>query len=474
VSDIDTRSDPVDRVETNDRLPARISMPPAAFWRLIYRPRTFTTALRQRYGEMATLHIGGEHYALALGPEAARQVLLASPDGYSAFWKQSFTGLTGPGSLWVLEGARHRRERQLLGPAFHERGFSGYGQTIREITREHTEAWRPGLTIRALDTTLSISMDVILRLVFGVEDEKFMQQGRVMLSTARRATHPLVVFFPGLQKPWFPLWRSYIRTKSQSEEFVRRHLANRRALTRQPDDILGRMLAARYEDGSRMRDEAIFDELWTILGAGHETTATALAWALYELGRNRAELRALRAEVESLGPDPAPVSIVKLPYLSAVCNETLRLHTILAEVARVLDSPLRVMTYDLPAGHSVIVSIESIHHDPRVFPEPDAFIPERFLERDYGPFEFLPFGGGHRRCLGAAFSDFELRIALAEIVTRWDFETTAAEREIRHDIAMGPKHGVPLRITGRREPINPLNIAEPATASREPRAPELI
>ena len=164
---------------------------------------------------------------------------------------------------------------------------------------------------------------------------------------------------------------------------------------------------------------------------------------------HHAELERLRAEIAELGQNPDPAQIVKLSYLSAVCNETLRLHTLLPEVARELITPLKLFQYTIPAGTFVTVSVMAIHHDPDIYPEPDNFIPARFLERTFTPFEFLPFGGGHRRCLGAALSDYEMRIALAEIVMHWDFEPASAEKEIRHDIAMGPKYGVRLRVTSR-------------------------
>jgi cytochrome P450 len=161
-------------------------------------------------------------------------------------------------------------------------------------------------------------------------------------------------------------------------------------------------------------------------------------------------LRRLRDELDALGPDPEPDLIVRQPYLSAVCDETLRLHTILTEVARITRAPLELRGHTLPAGVAVGVAICAIHQDPELYPEPGQFRPERFIERVYGPYEFLPFGGGHRRCLGAALSDFEMRVALATIVTRWDLEPTGEERDVRHNIGMGPKHGVRLRVKGRR------------------------
>lgn len=429
------------------------------FWQAIFRPRAHTAWLRQRYGHVATFFRDGEHFIVLLSSEGARQVLSAEPAGYDPFWKAGFTGLVGPGSLWVLGGEAHRRERQLLSPAFHSRSFGGYGEVIRQTARRHIEQWRPRQTLRAIDTTLAISLDIIMRVVFGTAEGPFLEDGRRVLSAILRTIHPAIVFFPGLQRPWFPPWARYARAKADFTDWVNRYLALRRAGSVRSDDVLGRMLAARYADGSPMRDADIRDELITILLAGHETTATALAWALYELGRHPPVLEKLRAELASSGSEADPGLTVKLPYLSAVCNETLRLHTLLAEVARVTIAPVTLFGHTIPPGHSLVISAIAIHHDPDLYPHPDNFRPERFLERTYSASEFLPFGGGHRRCLGAGLSDYEMRIVLAEIVTHWDFEPTRVDRDIRHDIAMGPKYGVPLRIKARRQPgqaIEPL------------------
>lgn len=419
------------------------------FWSLVSQPKTFTAALRDHYGKMVRIDNKGRKNVVALTPDGARQILLADPDGYDAFWREGFTGVAGPGSLWVLGGKKHHRERQLLTPAFHGNGFAAYGKVIREITSQKTGKWQSGQTVRAIDTTLAISLDVIMRLAFGIQDGPLMEAGREILSALLKTYHPLIIFFPNLQRDWFPPWIRHTRAKANFSTWLDRQLAERRARHEASDDLLGRMMTDRYEDGSRMRDEDIRDELVTILMAGHETTATALAWALYELGLHHAELERLRAEIAELGQNPDPAQIVKLSYLSAVCNETLRLHTLLPEVARELITPLKLFQYIIPAGTFVTVSVMAIHHDPDIYPEPDNFIPARFLERTFTPFEFLPFGGGHRRCLGAALSDYEMRIALAEIVMHWDFEPASAEKEIRHDIAMGPKHGVRLRVTSR-------------------------
>jgi cytochrome P450 len=420
-------------------------------WLFVNQTKTFTARLRERFGPIAFFKVNGEPFDIVLTTEGVRQILSTDPACFDAFWKEAFTGLTGPMSLWVLGGEAHRRERQLVAPAFHARNYRGLGETIRDITRHHIGNWQAGETVRAIDTTLAISLDVIMRLVFGAGDEACLLEGRQTLSALLHAVHPAIVFFPKLQRRWFPPWARFFRAKERYAAWLNRYLAVRRARSEHGDDVLGRLLAAQAQDGGSRSDTDIGDQLVTILLAGHETTATALAWALYELGRRPDVLAKLRAELESTRAEADPGLIVNLPYLSAVCNETLRLHTLLTDVPRMCVAPVECLGYTLPPGHAISVSIISIHHDPALYPEPDRFVPERFIERSYSAFEFVPFGGGDRRCLGAGLSDYEMRIALAEIALRWDFEPAAVELDIRHDIAMGPKHGVPLRIKSRRQ-----------------------
>jgi len=433
--------------------PNGFAINPFQTWLFVNRPQAYTAGLRRQFGDAVTLYSPqGEAFVVVLKSEGARQILSADPNGYNAFWKEGFTGVAGSGSIWVLEGNRHRHERQLLSPAFHAQSFRSYGDVIRKTTQQKTANWQPGQTLRALDTTLDISLDIIMRIVFGVEDQQFIEAGHKVLYALWHSMHPLFIFFPKLQRNWFPLWARYARAKADFANWVNQYLAERRMQNQKSDDILGRMLAAHYEDGNSMRSEDILHELITIVLAGSETTATALSWALYDLGSSPDKLETLRKELDALGPDPDPELMSKAPYLTAVCNETLRLHTLLPEVARVLAAPLDLLGYKLSAGEWVGVSIMAIHHDPELYPEPERFIPERFIGRTYSPFEFLPFGGGHRRCLGSGLSDFEMRIALAEIVTHWNFEPAAIEHEIRHDIAMGPKNRVRLRIKSKRMP----------------------
>ncbi len=432
---------------------APLRLNPWQQWRYFKETRATQAWLRQRFGDLASVHFQGQDYFLVMTPESARAVFTIDPDFYDAFWKESFSGMNGKESLWVLIGERHRRERLLFAPAVHANHFRQYGEVIRDIVRSNLEDWQPGQTIRTIDTTLSIALDVIMRLVFGVEDEQVMAEGRKVIAALTSTAHPLIVFFPKLQRNWFPLFQRYTRAKTNLYAWFMRVITERRTQGNKTMDVLGVLLNARDEEGRPFTDEHICNELLSILTAGHVTTAVAMAWALYELGRHPDVLEKLRAELESLGTEAGPDLFITQPYLSAICSETIRLHPILAECARVPMQPIEIRGRTIPAGSALVVSIVGIHHDPVTYPEPDRFRPERFLERKYSIYEFLPFGGSHRRCLGSGLAEYTLRIALAEIALHWDFETAGVDYDIRHDLAMGPKYGVPLRIEGRRQTV---------------------
>jgi cytochrome P450 len=406
--------------------------------------------MRRTYGDVLTYNAHYVKLVLALSPEGARQVLTADPDGYGPFQTETFTGLTGPGSLWVVAGDRHRQDRRLLEPAFHDRRIRDAARIMQEVTRRHTDQWQPRQQIRVYDEMLAITRDVILRVVFGVEQDGTLAAGRTAMARLLRCVTPTIAFVPLLQRWWFPPWRRYCRARQAFTRWVERCLAERRAGGGESSDVLGLLLAARYDDGSTISDDEIRDELIAILLSGYETTAVAVSWAIYELGRHPDVLARLRVELDALGPDPEPDQIVKQSYLNAVCNETLRLHTILTEIARMVRTPLEVLGYTVPAGAGVGVGICALHQDSALYPEPDRFRPERFVERTYTPYEFLPFGGGHRRCLGAALAEYQIRLSLADVVTRWELAPAGEDEDVRHNIGMGPKHGLRMRIVGRR------------------------
>jgi cytochrome P450 len=430
--------------------PVRLN--PLQQWRFFSEPRTSHDWLREQYGDLVPLHFQGRDYAAVLSPQVAREVFTADPDGYIAFWHDSFAGMNGEDSLWVLAGEKHYRERQLFAPAVHANQFRGYGEVIRAVVCHHLEKWGAGANIRAIDTTLAISLDIIMRLVFGVADEELMNEGRAVMHAVTHSAHPSIVFFPKLQRPWFPYWWRYATAKKNLYAWFERVIKLRREQGHNEMDVLGVLMTARDESGNLYTDEHIKNELLSVLSAGHVTTAVALSWSLYELARHPDVMQKLRSELETLGQTPDPSLLISLPYLSAVCNETIRLHPILSECARVPTAPMKIHGQTIRAGQALVISIVGIHHNPSIYPEPDKFNPHRFIENKYSIFEFLPFGGGHRRCLGSGLAEYSIRIALSEIAMHWDFESAGLDIDIRNDLAMGPKYGVPIRIVGRRNP----------------------
>jgi len=427
-----------------------IPLNPLTQLRYFSEPMRMAGWIRKQYGDFVPVTFRGREYIGVMSSDAARQIFSADPNGYEVFWKDSFSGLMGDESVWVLVGEKHRKERLLFSPAVHANHFRPHGETIREIAREHFNKWQPGQTIRALDTTLGIALDVIMRLVFGVEGEEEIEEGRRVLSESTGNIHPLIVFFPMLQKPWFPLWRRYDKARAEMYAWTDRLVEARRAAGRDVQDVLGVLMNARDDDGNPVDADYIHTELNSILSAGHETTAVALAWALYELGRHPEIMEKLRAELAAVGPNPDPGTILTLPYLDAICKETIRFHPILAECARIPMQPMEIMGRHVPAGRALVISIVGIHHDPELYPQPDVFRPERFLERDYSVYEFLPFGGGHRRCMGAGLASYTMRLALFELAQTWDYELAGKDYDMRRNIAMGPRHGVRLRIKAKR------------------------
>jgi cytochrome P450 len=304
-------------------------------------------------------------------------------------------------------------------------------------------------------STQWISLEVIIRAVFGVQDPAHIEVLRAALIELVAATVPSLLFFPWLRRPWGGLspFVRYDRAIKRVEALIYGEIAARRA---QPDeareDILSLLLAARDEAGEGMRDQELRDELLTLLFAGHETTGIALAWASYWLHRNPGSLERLRAEIDALGDSPDPEVIARLPYLDAVCNETLRLHPIVPDIPRMLARPLEVGGHHLAPPLGVAVATTLIHRRESLYPEPDLFRPERFLERRFTPFEYLPFGGGHRRCIGAAFATYELKIVLATFIrhARLDLAEPGVVKVARRNVVLGPATGVRMRLRERR------------------------
>lgn len=390
-------------------------------------------------------------------PAAIRQVMTLPPDAVEPIFVERIAAILGEGSLLVMHGAQHSATRKLLMPPFHGQRMRLYGQTIRDITLEVSRDLTPGSTVVAQDLMHKISLQAIIRLVFGVRGAERVAHTERLIHEYRAAmaASVLPMLLPFLRRNFWGIgpWARLGRAMQALRKLIDEEIAPRRADPAGADertDILSLLLAARHEDGSGLDDQAIFDQLVTLLFAGHSTTAMSLTWALHRLLDEPAALSRLAAEVAALGKDVDPEALAKAPYLEAVCHETLRIYPAALSAGRKLRSPLEVAGYALPAGAGVIVSILLAHYNPEVYPEPTRFRPERFLERTYTPFEYLPFGGGSRRCIGAAFGLYEMKIVLGTLLQRFVFQRVSNKPvHIRSFVGMEPSRPIGLRVAAR-------------------------
>ncbi|WP_433926582.1 cytochrome P450 [Sorangium cellulosum] len=415
-------------------------------------PIGYTLRMRERYGDPMSLPKMDGKPVLATGSvDGLRALFAVPPETLDQMMVDNFTAVFGESSLFALSGARHTAMRKLLMPPFHGQRMRLYGKQICDLALQHSRDLKPGQQLVAQDLMHTLSVQTIIHLVFGVTEpaeaarlEKLIDELRKSFSLGLTIT----LMIPRLRREFrgFGPWARRQRAIRDLRSFLDPELARRRADPAERTDILSLLLEARQEDGTALDDQQLFEQLHTLLFAGHNTTAGALTWVLYFLGHAPAVLRRLQDELTALGADPDPEALAKAPYLEAVCNETLRLRPPSPGVGRKLNAPMQIAGCDLPAGAGVFAQIIWAHHDPTVFPEPEVFRPERFLERTYSPFEFLPFGGGNRRCIGAAFALYEMKLILGTLLRRYSFELVS-RKPVRVGLQGMP--GSPVRVIVR-------------------------
>ncbi|HET7589198.1 MAG TPA: cytochrome P450 [Solirubrobacterales bacterium] len=393
---------------------------------------------RARFGEMFTLRIAHEDtWVMVADPELVKQIFTGDPKIFHAGeGNQILRPLLGDNSLLVLDERRHISQRRLLLPPFHGERMQAYGEKMAAIAGREIESWPTGVPYRLRPRMQAITLEIVIETVFGVHGGERMEDLRdalrdfLDLTTDPKVLLPILMIGPDRIER-IPAFR---RRTARVDELLAREIAERRAAAdlAERDDVLSMLVAARHEDGSPMSDAEIRDELLTLLVAGHETTATALSWAMERLCRHPEKLERLRAEVGA-GEDA---------YLTATIQETLRLRPVIVVVVRKLTEPVELGGYELPAGTRVVPSIHLIHRDPQIYPEPERFLPERFLDNPPGTYTWIPFGGGIRRCLGAAFAQFEMQVVLRELVRRRQVAPAnpKPERSYRRAITETPRH----------------------------------
>jgi cytochrome P450 len=452
----------------------QVNLPPGpqqpATWQMlqwIARPLKFLESCAQQYGDRFTVRIGVLQPAVFVSQPSEIQSLFRA-DAQSFVIGQAnyiLQPLLGDQSVILLDGDRHQRQRQLLMPPFHGERMRAYGQVIQTITQHISQSWKSGDRISVRATMQDISLQVILQAVFGFTPgtrdgnpanlTTIQDTVRHLLDLTGSPLSSSLLFFRWLQHDWgaWSPWGSFLRQKATFDRAIYAEIHHRHA---HPDDnrqdILAMLMAARDEDGNAMTEVELRDELVTLLVAGHETTASALSWALYLLHCHPESYRQLRQELDTVpwdNPDEAIATVLRLPYLDAVCSETLRLYPI-APIAfpRKLKETMAFGGYDLPPDTFLVACIYLAHRNPKIYPQPEQFQPERFLNRQFSPYEFLPFGGGNRRCIGMAFALFEMKLVLATLLRQHQFQIVG-DRPIypqRRGVTLAPPNHLELQI----------------------------
>lgn len=435
---------------------------------LVANPIAFLERCAQQYGDPFTTRVLGWNSPPVVffgNPEAIAQIFTTHAEHFElGKVTHVFRPLTGDRSVIMLDGERHQRQRQLLMPPLHGDRMRAYGELICEITRQTIANWSLQESFSIRTYTSDISLQVILRVVFGLNPgPRYLQLKKLLNDLLEAVTSPLYssqFFFPILQQnfgSWSP-WGGFLRQMQQIDALVYAEIADRRSqLDSSRSDVLSLLMSARDETGQPITDVELRDQLMTLLLLGHETTASALAWAFYWIHQTPTVLEQLHSEIDAIGLSD-PDAITQLPYLNAVCKESLRLYPIaLISQPRKVKQTVELAGYQFEPGTIVIPCILTAHRQIQTYPNSLQFQPERFLDRKFSPYEFLPFGGGVRSCIGAAFSLYEMKLVLATVLSnyRLALANRGRVRPARRGITFVPSQNFRVRAIERRQTRTP-------------------
>ena len=422
--------------------------------RWIARPYAFLAECAREFGDV---------FALEFGPNA-RYVIFSSPDDIREIFTTSANALRmgsgnavlqpilGKASLLLLEGEEHLRERRLLMPAFHQRAVGNYGTLIQDAVVASTSHWSSGYVFVAQDVLQDVSIDVILRIVFGLKPGiQCAELKRELVSLLNDPRLGLGLLAKLREASAHPSLSDFQKRFERVRGLTDGVIAERRKMGLPPeDDILSMLLEATDEKGVRRSDEEIRDELLTLVVTGHETTATALSWGLYWISTHDEVQARLRAELRGASPADAR-TLAANGYLDGVCKEVLRICPIVPSVFREVVDHFSVAGYDFESGTVLSPSVYLTHHREDLYPRSEEFNPERFMARSYSGYEYFPFGGGARRCIGMTLAVFEMKVILSAIVGRFELELEPGQKvhPARRVATMAPFGGPRLRVKQR-------------------------
>ncbi len=401
-------------------------------------PIGYIRRFARRTGDMSSPRFPGFGVIVSIAdPELVRQVFTGDPSTFHAGESNRpvLEPTVGLSSLLTLDEAPHMRHRKLLLDPFHGNNIHRWEATIRSIAEQDILSWPVAEPFALREHTRAITLEVILRAVFGVREQSRFERARLLVSEFANRAHPITLF-PFARRDLGPRspWARFKRSREALDAFLYEEIERRRVEPdlAERDDVLSLLLRATDEAGEPLSLQELRDELVTVLGAGHETTATALAWMFERLLRSPRVLD----EVKRSLPDGDD-------YLDATIKETLRMRPVVSDVARMLTREIELGGYRIPAGATVMPAITAIHYREDLYPNPDEFRPERFLGRTPEPYTWIPFGGGVRRCIGASFAQFEMRVVARTILERTQLRAASPrpERSKLRNVTAAPKHG---------------------------------
>ena len=421
------------------RLPAALQT--LGWWT---RPLAYFERCRARYGTRFTMRLLQTPPFVHLSdPAEIREVFQADPavlhPGEGA---KVLEPLVGENSLILLDEGPHLRQRKLMLPAFHGEKMQALSGVMREVAEAEAESWQTGEPLELHPRLQALTLEIILRAVFGLDKGERLDELRTGLQRMLELSSRPTAMLPAVQKPWNPQHREFAALRERCDRLIFELVDERRREGAERDDVLSLLLSARHEDDSPMSDQELRDELMTMLVAGHETTASELAWAFERLPREPRVLHRLTQSIDRDGD----------AYLLAACQEILRRRPVLPHAEpRLVMEEIEVGGWRYPTGCCLAVNAYLVHHDDTIYPDPYSFRPERFLDEPPGTYTWLPFGGGRRRCIGASFALLEMQIILRAVLERYDVAAGSAGPELtrRRSITVSPKRGARTVLTAR-------------------------
>jgi cytochrome P450 len=416
----------------------------AQLW--IEQPVEFWEACSARYGDTFTIELGSLGTTVLFGfPEAVREIFQLPPECYECRpFNGHYRAVMGANSLLVADGGRHRRMRRTIMPPLHRRLVETHGQTARMLAREILADWVAGEAFSPRPAMHLISLKIILGIVFGSAEDTL-------------ACEIFRIFSQEIYQDLgsWSAWMRFVHYQPRFRELIAEKVKRRRAGSEPSGTgLFDALVLARDEDGSFLCDDEIEDHIFTMLVAGVDPTALALAWALYWVHEEPRVLARLRRELDDLGQDCTTEQVALLPYLTAVCHETLRMYpVVITPTGRKLLNWAEIQGRRYPPGVTLLPSTHIVHRREDLYPEPERFRPERFLERQYQSHEYFPFGGGARTCIGAALAPLEMKLVLAEIIARYDLAPAhdSPVRPARHGTLLAPSDAMKFILRGRRD-----------------------